>query len=271
MAMEKGGEIKVSENKVALCWLGQAGFFLKTPGGRGILIDPYFSDLVNRLFEGSHGQAYRRMLPMCFDPEDFGADILLSSHEHPDHLDIDSIPGMLKKDGFRGYVNRPSLDELEENGIPVENFSVLNKGDVIAFEDFTMTVVDCDHGDGCPDALGFYLDFGFLTVYFSGDTGLNTGRLKTVIDRGADIALLPINGAYGNLSAKEAAELSAMLHAKVCVPCHFWMFPEHDTAFGGPLDAIKIFPGEAPECQLFLAMPGEYIYIDDASNITKNR
>jgi L-ascorbate metabolism protein UlaG (beta-lactamase superfamily) len=34
---------------------------------------------------------------MCFAPEDFEADFLFSTHEHPDHFDLDSIPAMLKK------------------------------------------------------------------------------------------------------------------------------------------------------------------------------
>ena len=34
------------KDELALFWLGQAGFLIKTPAGRAIAIDPYFSDYV---------------------------------------------------------------------------------------------------------------------------------------------------------------------------------------------------------------------------------
>jgi L-ascorbate 6-phosphate lactonase len=250
---------EVKEKELAICWLGQAGFFLYTHEGKRILIDPYLSDYVNRLFADSEGQKFRRMTPMCFKPEKFHADILLSSHEHPDHLDIDSIPGLMAGGNTQGFINSTSLKELESNGIPTEHFTVLHRKDKIDFGGFTLTVTDCDHGDQTPEALGFYLDFGFLTVYYSGDTSLNRIRLRNIIQRKADIALLPINGAYGNLNAEEAAILSRELNAKVCIPHHFWTFPAHDMDCGGPLDAIRMFPEYAPECKLCLATPGEFM------------
>lgn len=248
---------KVHENEIAVCWLGQAGFLLYTHEGKRILIDPYLSDYVNRLFADTEGQKFRRMTPMCIEPEKLHPDILLSSHEHPDHLDIDSIPRLIANSGTRAFVNSVSMKELYNNGISTERFSVLHKQDKIDFGEFVLTVTDCDHGELAPEAMGFYLDFGFLTVYYSGDTALNRDCLKDVIQRKADIALLPINGAFGNLNAKEAAILANDLGAKICIPHHFWTFPAHDADSGGPLDAIRLFPEYAPECRLCLATPGE--------------
>ena len=250
---------KVNEKEIAICWLGQAGFLLYTHEGKRILIDPYLSDYVNRLFADTEGQRFQRMTPMCFNPEKLRPDILLSSHEHPDHLDIDSIPKLMASGSTKGFINAASIKELENSGISTKQFTVLHKQDKIDFSEFTLTVTDCDHGDQTPEALGFYLDFGFLTIYYSGDTALNSERLKNVIQWKADIALLPINGAYGNLNAKEAATLCHELNAKVCIPHHFWTFPAHDTDCGGPLDAIREFPVYAPECRLCLSTPGEFM------------
>ena len=249
----------VAAGEIALWWLGQAGFLIKTHGGKRILIDPYLSDYVNRLLSIEEGQNYRRMTPMWIEPERLEPDILLSSHEHPDHLDIDAIPLLLGNGCMQGFVNGPSMDELKKNGISTDRFQVVRKGDEINLNEFHLTITDCDHGKQCPEALGFYLDFGFLTIYYSGDTGFNLDRLHGVIEKGADVVLLPVNGAYGNLNAREASKLAAALNAKVCIPMHFWTFPAHAAQDGAPGDALREFPSHAPGCDLYLATPGETI------------
>ena len=50
--------------------------------------------------------------------------------------------------------------------------------------------------------------------------------------RGADVALLPINGRLGNMDAVEAAGLAHELGARVAIPCHYEMF-EFNTADPG--------------------------------------
>ena len=248
-----------ASDEIALWWLGQAGFLIKTHEGKRILIDPYLSDYVNRLLSSEEGQRFRRMTPMWLEPERLAPDIFLSSHEHPDHLDIDAIPALFARDCARGFVNGPSMEELKKNDIPAEKFRVIRKGDEIDFKEFKLTVTDCDHGEMCPEALGFCLDFGFMTLYYSGDTGFNTDRLQQVIEKDIDVALLPVNGAYGNLNAGEAAKFASVLGAKVCIPMHFWTFPAHEAAGGTPGDALCEFPTHAPDCRLFLATPGETV------------
>jgi L-ascorbate metabolism protein UlaG (beta-lactamase superfamily) len=51
-------------------------------------------------------------------------------------------------------------------------------------------------------------------------------RLRTAR---ATVALLPINGAHGNMSGPEAARLAHAIGAELAVPCHYEMF-EFNTA-----------------------------------------
>ncbi len=37
-------DLKVQKGSVAVVWLGQAGYLLKTPAGTIVMIDPYLSD-----------------------------------------------------------------------------------------------------------------------------------------------------------------------------------------------------------------------------------
>ncbi|MDR1565676.1 MAG: MBL fold metallo-hydrolase [Treponema sp.] len=249
------------EKELALVWLGQAGFLIKTHQGKIILIDPYLTDYVNRVLQKDCGQGFRRMAAPLFEPEEIKADILLCSHEHQDHLDIDAMPGLLKNKTMKAYVNIASIGELKKNHLDVSRFSVVTKGNNYPFDEFVLTVTDCDHGSSTPEALGFILDFGFTAVYFSGDTSYNKERLSEVLKRKIDIALLPINGAFGNLNAYEAAELARDTGAKLCIPHHFWTFPAHSAPLGSPGDAIAAFPEKAPQCRLNLATPGEIMTI----------
>jgi L-ascorbate 6-phosphate lactonase len=259
--LERLDKAKPGEKELVLVWLGQAGFLIKTQGGKIILIDPYLTDYANRILGRENGQSFRRMTAPLFDPEKIHADVLLCSHEHPDHLDIDAMPGLLKKADIKCYTNITSINELEKNGIDASRFNVLKKGMNVIPDEFNLTAVDCDHGDLAPEALGLLLDFGFTAIYYSGDTAYNKKRLADALGRHVDTALLPINGAFGNLNAKEAAQLANDLKAKLCIPHHFWTFPAHDAPLGSPRDALETFPVYAPECTLRLAAPGELMVI----------
>jgi len=252
----------IPHNKeLILCWLGQAGFLIKTAKGKLILIDPYLSDYTNRILQNEHGQMFRRMSPPLCDPRQINADLLFISHEHPDHCDIDSLPDLLINQKLLCYANSASITEVYNNNIPTDKFHEIKKSGIVNFEEFKFTAVDCDHGTQSPEAMGFIFDFDFVSVYYSGDTSYNKKRLDSVIARGVDIALLPINGAFGNLSALDAARLAGDLGAKLCIPHHFWTFPGHEGASGSPRNAIEFFPQYAPDCLLRLSTPGELIRI----------
>lgn len=47
--MDRVRGTRVEKDSAAVFWLGQAGFLIKTAEGRQIVIDPYFSDCVERL------------------------------------------------------------------------------------------------------------------------------------------------------------------------------------------------------------------------------
>ena len=71
-------------------WIGQGGFMLKD-GKTEICIDPYLSDVVNRVSK------YPRMVEAPFLPEELKSDIVICTHNHMDHVDIDAIPLMKKE------------------------------------------------------------------------------------------------------------------------------------------------------------------------------
>jgi L-ascorbate 6-phosphate lactonase len=75
-----------------------------------------------------------------------------------------------------------------------------------------------------------------------------------VFDLDIDVIMPPINGAFGNLDGVEAAKLANDAGAKVAIPCHFWMFVEHN---GDPAQFMEACKEYAPDVQPRLMSQGE--------------
>ena len=250
---EKFQALRVESGSAALVWLGQAGFLLKTTDGAVIAIDPYLSDFVYHSFRERDGLAYKRLTAPLFQPGELHLDAVLCTHEHGDHLDLESLPALLRG-GTPCYTNGPGAEKLLAAGADVSCVHELRKGDRVDLGGIGLLAVDCDHGSLAPEALGFLLDFGFLRLYDSGDTALTPERLGTALTCRPEVGLLPINGAFGNLNGREAAQLAAQLGLRLCIPHHFWTFAAHG---GDPMAAIREFRELAPDCELRLLTPGE--------------
>jgi len=241
--------------KIALFWLGQAGFLIKTASGRTICIDPYFSDNV---LHTQKNIGFKRMSPPPCAADDIDFDVLLISHEHGDHYDAASIEAMMANGKTIVYTNCVVYERMEKLGLDMSRVHILKKGDTTDIGECKLLTVDCDHGSSCPEALGFILDFGHAKVYYAGDTAPSWDRLTVPMELKPEVALLPINGAYGNLDGFQAAEYAGKLGSKICVPCHFWTFPLHH---GDPQQIIDSIAEKAPDCELKLLCQGEYFFV----------
>lgn len=247
-------DLRVENGTVALSWIGQAGFLLKTAGGKVLVIDPCLTDYVYECTHEHAGLGFKRLAPALFEPDEIPIDWFLSSHEHEDHMDMPMMPAVMQNPGVRVLCNRPSVELMKNAGLLDERTRLLQVGDRLDLGECVLTVTDCDHGPETPCALGFLLDFGFVKIYYSGDTALSPERLQVPMAAQPEVALLPINGEYGNLNSFEAAKYAAMLKSRVCIPHHFFTFANHG---GDPRDAIRAFPEFAPDCRLELLTPGE--------------
>lgn len=248
-------ETKPAEGQVALFWLGQAGFLIKTASGRTIAIDPYFTDHVRYTLNDI---GFKRLTPALCDADDIEFDVLLISHEHGDHLDTEAIGPMMANGKTQVYTNGPSAAEMEKLGMDMNRVHVLKKGEKVDIGECALLPLDCDHGELAPDALGFMLDFGHAKIYYAGDTSLTYERLAVPMEMKPEVAILPINGAFGNLDGYQAAEYAGKLGCKYCVPCHFWTFPLHH---GDPQQIIDSIGEKAPDCELKILCQGEYILV----------
>ncbi len=244
---------EISRGSLGIFWLGQAGFAFKTSAGKIIYLDPYLSDAAERL----HG--FKRIMPSPIAPKDVIADLVISTHEHVDHFDIDAIPEIAQKNRpvFAGPIECVHI--CQKMNISNERIFFLNKETDLDFGSFQVFGVPAFHGELAPDAIGVILDFDGIRVYHTGDTAYYPEQMQKAIELKPDILIPPINGKFGNLNADEAARLAHDVRAKIVIPSHFWMFIEHNGDPGAFVEACRKY---APEVQPLVMSQGErYIHV----------
>jgi L-ascorbate 6-phosphate lactonase len=250
-------ESPVEPGSVAIFWLGQAGFAFKSPAGKIVYTDPYFTDYVQRVLP-EYGLAFKRIMPKLVEADEANADYIVSTHSHQDHLDVDALPILQKNPRIHFFGSPDCRPVYLDSGVPESRFTIFHKGQTFNLGDFSLTGVYADHGELAPDALGVLFNFGGIKVWQVGDTAYRPDMWQDLFKEDVDIILPPINGAFGNLNGTEAARLAHEAHAKLVIPCHYWMFAQH---LGSPIEFLDACKQVAPEVQPMLMTQGEgFIY-----------
>lgn len=229
---EKLCHLKVLPGELAVCWLGQAGFLLKDSRGNELVIDPYLTNCGERL------RGFKRLSPVLLKPKDLAPDYYVITHLHFDHFDYDTVPLVIQRSPGTVFLGPASCqDKLLELGAPPERIRSLNRNEV--YQDGVVKIrgIMADHGVMAPDAIGVLLEMEGHRFYFSGDTAFREPLFREAALFKPDVAMLSINGRFGNMNAQEGARAAVLSGAKYGVPCHFWTFAEH----GGD-------PGEFCQC-----------------------
>lgn len=232
---ERIKETKVNKNEVALFYLAQAGFCIKTHENKRIIIDAYLSDACERLFN------FKRMIPSVIKAEELNADLYISTHEHADHLDPDSLP-VISKNRKTYFIGSPDCEELyKDNNISKKRYTILKEGERWNTEGIKIKAVYADHGDLAPQANGILLDIQGIKIYHTGDTCFCPKKIKASLSSEVDIMIAPINGQFGNMNANETCKLANTIKPKILIAAHFWMFLEHvaEEGKGDPATFLK--------------------------------
>lgn len=216
---------KVSNGKLNVYFLGQAGFVIKTPDGKTVAVDPYLSDCCNRYF------GFKRLMPYVLSAGEIDFDYLLISHAHYDHFDPDSVPALMQNGVTKGFFAKDCEKEAKRLNLS-KNLTYLDIGDEVCLDGGIKVIAyNCDHGKDTPYALGFIIEAENKKIYVAGDTKYREDYFSSEKVAGADLFIFPINGAFGNMNGAEGAKAASVVKAKLSVPCHYWNFAEH---FGDP-------------------------------------
>ena len=235
---------------LALTYVGHATVSVELDGVT-VLTDPMLRQRVWHI---------RRQVPL---PGPVGADVVLISHGHYDHLDLPSLDllgrdrpivvprglgPLLRRRGHRDVTELDVGEDASIGVVTVEATPAAHTGSRLTAK---------------APALG-YLIRGSHTVYFAGDTDLMPA-LEEIGRNGLDVALLPVWGwgprvGAGHLDPEQAAEAARLLHPRLAVPIHW-------GTYGSPGGDVSRTPAErfAAACagtvEVSIVEPGERLVV----------
>ena len=220
----------LASNGPGIFAVGQAGYIIKSNSGQLLAIDLYLSNCVERL-EGNKG--FKRLLPQILSPSDLDFDVVICTHPHLDHFDIDAVPELMCSGRTKLYCSLDCSKLVHQMQMEYYSSTItyVKPGDHFLAGDFDVTFVSCDHGKGAPDAVGVVVKVDGRTIYEAGDTCLRLDRIDE-IPQPLDVLIAPINGAYGNLNEMDCAVLAEKLKPGITIPCHYGMFASHHGDVG---------------------------------------
>ena len=241
--------------KTELLWLGQAGFRIKSPGGKVIVIDPW-------LRNGPKAPAAYK------DPAALGnVDIVLVTHGHVDHLG--DAPEIAKANKVILYGPADMITPLVTLGImPAELTHRFNKSGFVTPHGIKVTAVKAEHSSlllwrnpatgkneshPAGEAVGYIIEMeNGYKIWHMGDTGLFPDMQFIADYYKPDLVLMPVGGNFTMDHSDAAYAVRTWLKPKHVIPMHYGTNPfltgtpqEYLDALGGfPVKVFPINPGD---------------------------
>lgn len=189
--------IKTSQGDLNITFIGH-GTLMFSYGGKTIHVDPW-----TKLADYSK-------LPK--------ADLILITHEHQDHLDLDAI-SKIRKDNTKIIINQKCAEKLPKA-------TIMKNGDFSTVDGLKIEAVPAynlvhKRESGQPfhpqgSGNGYVITFGDKRVYVAGDTE-NTPEMKAL--KNIDIAFLPMNLPY-TMTPEMVADAAKAFKPKLLYPYH---------------------------------------------------
>lgn len=163
--------------------------------------------------------------------KELNIDLILITHEHSDHLHIESLKEIIKNNPNVQIVTNNSVVKLL-NGIEIKYEVLVNKiaKQILGIE---FEAHDCKHEEifkeyGQVENTAFFID---KRLFYPGDSFYNPNKP-------VEILALPVAGPWARI--KDATRYAIEVNPKICFPVHDGML----NLFGGNHKIPEIFLGE---------------------------
>lgn len=222
--------------------------FLIQYKGLNILTDPIYSDRCSPVQFAGPKRVHKPGINFKDLPQ---IDLIIISHDHYDHLDLDTIESLVKRDSPNIFLGLGVGERLES----MENVSEMDWWDKAKFsEELTVNFVPVQHFSGRTltdrnSTLwgGFVLEFKDKKIYFGGDSGYASHYNLTYEKFGKmDLAFLPIGAyaprsfmKYAHMDPTEAIQAHKDLRAKQSIGMHYGTFQLTAEKIDEPVKLLK--------------------------------
>lgn len=205
--------------------LGHCCLVLELPGVK-LLTDPgSFSDAQNNVV---------------------GLDAIVITHEHQDHLHIDSLKAVLANNPTALVIGNKAVAKLVGEQIADTHVVVVGDGQSTMVKDILIEGFGTEHALVYPPNVGLVENTGYMVAnqfYFPGDNFHNPGKK-------VDVLALPISGPW--MKAADAVDFAKIIKARVAFGVHDGIVQPFFRGFIGNL--LKTF---VPETEYVSLQDGE--------------
>ena len=264
--------INLNQDNDYIIWIGHSTFLIKK-AGTVILTDPIFSDRASPFKNIGPERLIPPVIPLNELPR---IDFVTVSHNHYDHLDINSLKKISKLNPDAVFlVPAGDLKLLKKKRIT--NVYEFNWWETFKVEGLTFTFTPVQHWSkrGLFDRNkslwgGWYMNFNDYGMYHAGDTGYSKDFTDTRLKLGAPkYAFIPI-GAYdpewfmaeSHVNPEDAVQIMIDLEAEKAFGMHWGTFALTDEDTLEPPTRLKDSL-EFPNSPDFISLtPGKVIEIE---------
>ncbi|MCM2349173.1 MAG: MBL fold metallo-hydrolase [Bacteriovoracaceae bacterium] len=234
--------------KVSATFINHSSFLMQLPG-LNVLTDPVYSERVSPITWIGPKRVRAPGIPFELLPQ---IDVVIISHNHYDHLDLETLKMLDAK--YHPLFLVPLGDEKHLGKAGIQNVKALDWWEEVRVKDNRFIFTPSKHWSARHlwdknECLwgSFVIDNGTSKIYFAGDTGYSSHFLDIKRRLGVpDLAFLPI-GAYEpqwfmkayHMNPEEAVLAHKDLEAVKSIAIHFGTFQLSDEAIDGPVKGLK--------------------------------
>jgi L-ascorbate metabolism protein UlaG (beta-lactamase superfamily) len=258
---------QLSPGQCAFWWLGQHGFAIKL-GKTVIYLDAFLAPLRGR-----------NVAPLLAPEEVTNAAVILGTHDHIDHIDRKSWPGMAKGSPAAKFIVPKLVRDAVVRDLALTDANVigLDDGQSVQVGDLKISAIpaahellDQDSATGMYPYLGYIVEGNGVCLYHAGDSCIYEGIQARLRRWKLDLAFLPINGrdakrlagnCIGNMTYQEAVDLAGTIKPGLTIPTHFEMFSGNSENPQNFMDYIKV---KYPNLKAQVPQHGQRTIVDAA-------
>jgi L-ascorbate metabolism protein UlaG (beta-lactamase superfamily) len=251
---------------LAVCWLGHATALVEIDGYR-VLTDPVWNDRCSP----SDVIGPQRMHPPPIELEGLPAlDAIVISHDHYDHLDIDTVIALTRSQRAPFVVPLGVGAHLRSWGVPDERVIELDWNERTRVDDLTLICTPARHFSGrfltrnTTLWASWVLSGPSHRAYFAGDTGYSNSFEQIGSEHGPfDLTLMPV-GAYNkawpdiHMNPEEAVQAHLDLNGRLLVPIHWCTFRLAPHPWAEPIERL-LAAADSAKVQVSVPKPGERV------------